>query len=186
MKRSDLADKYLKNLNGIEIGGSCHNAFGLNTINVDYTDDLNTGFKKYEIEHCNGNPMPVDVVANGDDLPFNDEEFDFVINSHVLEHFYNPIKAINEWLRVIKKGGYIFMIIPHKDRTFDKDRPLTTIEEILERQQKNITIDLHSHYSVWNTEKFLELCNYFNFNVVDYQDIDDKVGNGFTIVLKKI
>ena len=185
MKRSLLADKYLMNLKGVEIGGSCHNAFGLDTINVDYTDEMTTRFKEYEIEHCNGIPMPVDVVANGDNLPFKDEEYDFVINSHVIEHFYDPIKAINEWLRVIKKGGYVFLIVPHKERTFDKPRPLTTLDEIIERRNKTIAVDLHSHHSVWNTEKFLELCKHFNYDVVDFQDVDDKVGNGFTIVIKK-
>lgn len=183
---SNLADKYLKGLKGIEIGGGLHNAFGLDTINVDYTDEI-TECKQLEIRTC-GSYMPVDVIANGDDLPFKNNEYDFVINSHALEHFYNPIKAIKEWLRVIKKGGYVFMIIPHKERTFDKDREITTIEEIEKRQTKKETkLDktLQGHWSVWDTQSFLELCKHFNFNVVEYQDVDDKVGNGFTIVLKK-
>jgi ubiquinone/menaquinone biosynthesis C-methylase UbiE len=47
----------------------------------------------------------VHIVAWGDRLPFTNESVDFVINSHVLEHFFDPIKAIQEWLRVVKKGG---------------------------------------------------------------------------------
>lgn len=184
LKRSQLADKYLKGLKGIEIGGSQHNAFGLDTLNVDYTDDLTTVFKKYEIESC-GQAMPVDIVANGDNLPLEDESLDFVINSHTVEHFYNPIKAIREWLRVVKSGGYVFMIVPHKERTFDKDRELTTLQEIIDRQNKDVEIDLHQHWSVWNTESFLKMCNHFGFNVIDYQDVDDKVGNGFSIVIQK-
>ena len=42
---SKLAHKYLDNLIGIEIGGSAHNSFGLNTINVDNYND----FKKAKI-----------------------------------------------------------------------------------------------------------------------------------------
>ena len=183
-KDSQLAHQYLDGLSGLEIGGSAHNPFNLNTKNVDYTDDMNTVFKQAEEKLC-GDKMPVDIVASGDDLPIEDESLDFVINSHTVEHFYNPIKAIREWLRVVKSGGYVFMIVPHKERTFDKDRPLTTIEELEERQGKEMDIDTHCHYSVWNTQSFLEMCQNFGFKVIDYQDTDDKVGNGFTIVIQK-
>jgi SAM-dependent methyltransferase len=184
MKRSNIADKYLKGLKGVEIGGGAHNAFGLDTINVDYTDDLTQDYKQAELKNC-GSIMPVDVVANGDDLPFVDGEWDFVINSHVIEHFYDPISTLNEWLRVIKPGGLLLMIIPHKERTFDKNRPLTTLEELKGRVGVVLENDDHGHHSVWNTETFLELCTYLGLNVVEYQDVDDKVGNGFTIVIKK-
>lgn len=182
--RSQLADKYLSKLKGVEIGGAKHNEFKLNTINIDYTDDMSTVFKQEEEILC-GSKMPVDIVANGDNLPLENDSVDFVINSHVIEHIYNPIKAIKEWLRVVKKGGYVFMIVPHRDRTFDKDRELTTLQEIITRQNNEVEIDLHQHWSVWNTESFLEMCNYFGFNVVEYQDVDDKVGNGFSIVIQK-
>ena len=43
-KESLLAKRYCRGL-GLEIGGSAHNAFGLNTLNVDYTKEL-TLFKK--------------------------------------------------------------------------------------------------------------------------------------------
>src|SRR5574344_2480746 len=36
---SKLANKYLKGKRGIEIGGSFHNQFGLNTLNVDFTEE---------------------------------------------------------------------------------------------------------------------------------------------------
>ena len=51
MKESALAHEYLDGLSGIEIGGSSHNSFGLDTKNVDYTDSLDTIFKKAEIEN---------------------------------------------------------------------------------------------------------------------------------------
>ena len=46
---SALAHKYLDGLKGIEIGGSAHNPFGLDTINVDYTDDMTTIYKKWRL-----------------------------------------------------------------------------------------------------------------------------------------
>ncbi|MDA0096267.1 class I SAM-dependent methyltransferase [Brachyspira hyodysenteriae] len=44
-----------------------------------------------------------DIISCGDVLPFQDNSIDFVFSSHVLEHFYDPIKALKEWYRVIKK-----------------------------------------------------------------------------------
>lgn len=186
-RHSVLAHKYLDGLAGIEIGGSAHNTFYLNTLNVDYTDDYSTCFKQEEVRLC-GSFMKVDIVAPGDDLPFKDNTVDFVINSHVIEHFYDPVKAIKEWLRVVKPGGYVFIIAPHKERTFDKDRPRTTLAEIIERHHNPIdpALDDHHHWSVWITQDFLEICQHFNWKVVDFQDVDDKVGNGFTVVIQKI
>ena len=40
-------------------------------------------------------------------LPFKDNEFDFVIASHVLEHVEDPAYFLNELERVSSKGGYI-------------------------------------------------------------------------------
>lgn len=185
-KESALAHRLLDGLNGIEIGGSAHNPFGLKTLNIDFTDDLSTGFKQGEIDIC-GEYQPVDVVAPGDDLPFTDGSFDFVISSHVIEHFYDPVKTIEEWLRVTRSGGFIYMIVPHKERTFDRDRPRTSLAEIIDRHENPNPplIDHHGHYSVWITQDFLDICNYYHWPVIAVQDVDDKVGNGFTVVIHK-
>lgn len=182
---SKLAHHYLDGLKGIEIGGSAHNPFGLDTINVDYCDDMTTSFKLEEIQLA-GYARPVDVVAPGDNLPFPDESYDFIVSSHVIEHFYNPMKTLREWMRVIKPGGYLFIICPHKDRTFDSNRPRTTVQELIRRDHgRSPKVDDHQHWSVFITQDFLSLCKYMNLNVIDWKDRDDKVGNGFTVVIQK-
>lgn len=185
-RESSLAHQLLDGLKGIEIGGAAHNPFGLNTLNVDFTDDLTTEYKLSEINNC-GQCMPVDIVAPGDHLPLPDNSVDFVISSHVIEHFYDPVKAMKEWLRVVKPGGYVYIIAPHKERTPDKPRPRTTLDEIISRHEHpNPPIhDDHHHYSVWITEDFIAICNHYGWKIVAVQDVDDKVGNGFTIVLQK-
>jgi ubiquinone/menaquinone biosynthesis C-methylase UbiE len=184
-KESKLAHKYLDGLSGIEIGGSANNSFNLqNCLNVDVTGDMDSVFKKAEERLC-GEKMTVDIVASGDNLPLQDESVDYVISSHVIEHFFDPIKAINEWLRVTKKGGYIFIIAPHKDRTFDKDREITKLEEIISRHGKETVSSSGKHWNVWDTEAFGQLCQYMNLNVVEYLDRDDKAGNGFCYVIQK-
>ncbi len=44
------------------------------------------------------------IKLEGDRLPFNDKQFDFVIASHVMEHVKNFKVFINELERVSKKG----------------------------------------------------------------------------------
>jgi len=185
-KSSALANQLLTGLRGIEIGGSAHNCFNLNTLNIDYTDDYNTAFKQHEIK-VTGGYLKVDIVSPGDDLPFKDNVWDFVINSHAVEHFYDPIKAIKEWLRVTKPGGYVFIIAPHKERTFDRDRPRSTLAEIIDRHEHpNPPVPMnYDHHSVWITEDFIEICNYYGWPICAVQDVDDKVGNGFTVVIQK-
>ena len=185
-KESRLAHQLLDGLKGVEIGGSAHNPFGLNSLNVDYTKDQNTVFKKYEVKMC-GECLKVDIEAPGNQLPFDNNSIDFVISSHVIEHFYDPIQAIKEWLRVVKPGGYVYIIAPHKDRTFDKDRPVTSVAELVERHTypNPPEVDEHIHYSVWRTQDFVDLCTYYQWRVVAVQDVDDKVGNGFAVVIKK-
>lgn len=184
---SKLANRYLKGLKGIEIGGSSYCQFFLDTINVNFTDTSadSTVFSEKEYE-LTGECLKVDVVASGDDLPFEDNSWDFVLSSHVLEHFYDPIKALLEWKRVVRPGGFIFMIVPHKERTFDKDRERTTLQELIDRHNgPPPLVDDHGHHSVWITKDLLELCDYLKLKVVDYQDRDDKRGNGFAVVIQK-
>lgn len=183
---SKLAHKFLDGLKGIEIGAAAHNPFGLNTLNIDYTDQM-TSYKKEEIKNC-GTYAKVDIIASGDELPLEDNSVDFVVSSQVLQHFYNPIKAVKEWLRVVKPGGYVFMIVPHKERiTFNKSRPRTTLDELLNRYEyENLPVEHpNEHYSVWVTQDIIELCDFFHWTIVHVDDVDDKVGNGFTIILRK-
>lgn len=186
-KESKLAHKYLDGLAGVEIGGSAHNPFNIpGCKNVDFTDDPNTRFKKMEIESC-GKYLPVDIVAFGDNLPFDDNSLDYVVSSHVIEHFKNPLKALREWYRVIKVNGYIFIICPHKMRTTDINKPRTTLRELIKRDEEGIDLseDIHTHYNFWITEDLVEICKYLKYKIVEVHDVDDKVGNGFTIIIQK-
>jgi SAM-dependent methyltransferase len=180
MRESQLAHRYLDGLRGVEIGGAAHNAFGLDTINVDRTDSMDTVYKREELELA-GRAMAVDVVAPGDELPFRDGEFDFVLASHVIEHFPDPIKALKEWMRVSRR--YVFLIVPHRDRTFDRDRPLTPVSELAGRHAAGFSSEDDQHWSVWTAGSFAELCAHLGLRVVEVQDPDDKQGNGFAFVI---
>ena len=174
---------------GVEIGASAHNPFGLDTLNVDIADD---GEGRAEQMRMCGRVVTVDVLAPGDDLPFADESQDFVVSSHVLEHFPDPIAALLEWHRVTRPGGTIYMIVPHKERTFDRDRERTSLEHlIIDHEQGTVSESEWGHEHVWITEDVVELVEWMardldvDWRVAEVQDTDDKAGNGFAIALVK-
>ena len=49
---------------------------------------------------------------SGDQLPFDDCSFDRLIATHVLEHVRDPVSALEEWVRVVRPGGVISLILP--------------------------------------------------------------------------
>jgi SAM-dependent methyltransferase len=60
-----------------------------------------------------------------------DYSYDFILSSHCVEHLANPLKAITEWVRVLKQDGLLVLIIPHKDGTFDHRRLVTSLEHLV-------------------------------------------------------
>jgi SAM-dependent methyltransferase len=59
-----------------------------------------------------------------------DGTYDAVLSSHVLEHLANPLAALAEWRRVVRPGGHVLLIVPHRDATFDHRRPITTLDHL--------------------------------------------------------
>lgn len=53
-----------------------------------------------------------DIKALGDNLPFKNNELDFIVAKHNLEHYINPDKTVKEWKRVLKKSGKLGVIVP--------------------------------------------------------------------------
>jgi SAM-dependent methyltransferase len=179
-KGSRFVTSYLRGLRGIEIGASAHNRYFLDAINVDRYADTDTIYKREE-RRLALRAAKVDVVAPGDALPFDDDAADFVFSSHVIEHIPDPIRALEEWVRVARR--YVVVVVPHRDRTFDADRPLTTANELIERHLTRFTSEEDKHWSVWTCESFVELCERIGLGVLDYLDPDDKMGNGFAVVI---
>ena len=89
--------------------------------------DLGCGYKPFEIlfkdfgfeyeyigvDFDKENASPDIIIdLNYEKLPFENETFDVVILSEVLEHIYNTKNVINEALRVLKKDGFIYISTP--------------------------------------------------------------------------
>jgi SAM-dependent methyltransferase len=85
------------------------------------------------------NKVGMQYISEGTDLHYiEDEQYDFAISSHCLEHIANPIKALKTWRRVVKKGGLIIVIVPEKKYTFDHRRSVTTFSHLLDDYKNNM------------------------------------------------
>ena len=81
-------------------------AFGIEPDEKSYKIALKI-FDKYNIEK---NYLKHGV---GEDLPFQDNTFDIVCSFNVLEHTNSPAKVLSESIRVLKKNGYLYFVIPN-------------------------------------------------------------------------
>lgn len=71
-------------------------------------------------------------VAEATDLAvIADAAYDFLLSSHTLEHSANPLKALAEWRRIVRPGGTLLILLPHKAGTFDHRRPTTTLAHMI-------------------------------------------------------
>jgi SAM-dependent methyltransferase len=67
-----------------------------------------------------------------------DGYYNFIYASHVLEHTPNPLRTLEEWVRVVRNGGIIYLVVPNKNKTYDTLRETTTLEWFEHRYQNNI------------------------------------------------
>jgi SAM-dependent methyltransferase len=74
-----------------------------------------------------------------------DSTYDFVLSSHNLEHFANPIKAVKEWQRVLSPGGALILTLPYYRDTFDHLRQPTSVDHMFNDFEQNTNEDDLTH-----------------------------------------
>lgn len=138
--RETISRQYIKG-HGVEIG-AFHNPFPLYGATIDYVDTKSREELRILFPEINFEATPVidaNIIDNGEILEkIKDETYDFLVSSHQLEHCMSPLTALENNLRVVKKGGHIFYAIPNKERTFDKERPTTTWEVFVDYLTRDI------------------------------------------------
>jgi SAM-dependent methyltransferase len=93
-----------------------------------------------------GNKLGYQFIREATDLTgIGSETYDFILSSHVLEHIANPLKALFEWKRVLKNGGVLLLVIPHKQCTFDHRRPVTDLDHLIKDYENKVDEHDMSH-----------------------------------------
>jgi ubiquinone/menaquinone biosynthesis C-methylase UbiE len=153
--RHDLARLYAFG-SGIEIG-AYHNPFPYSPMTYIDKWPYETLLKMAQDDpHVRGKVIVKNtLVGDGQWLSeVKSNSFDFLVSSHQLEHCESPITAIKNHLRVIKSTGFVIYAIPDMRFTFDKDRPLTTLEHVLLDYLRDSDKHYHQiqsrlHYDDW-------------------------------------
>jgi len=118
---------------GVEIGAHSLPVEGLNPYYID------------RVEIYAGTIGKIDIQADALTLPIPSGHLDYVCASHVLEHLVNPIAAILEWHRVLKSGGFLYLVVPDKRHTFDEPRHVTSPQHIIRNFISGTTVTEIGH-----------------------------------------
>ncbi|AFZ09173.1 Methyltransferase type 11 [Oscillatoria nigro-viridis PCC 7112] len=151
--RRDIAFQYLSG-EGIEVG-ALHIPLEVPAgVKVHYVDRMPVSeLRKQYPELATVNLVEADIVDNGETLSsIADNSWDFVIANHMIEHCENPIGALENFLRVLKPGGLVYMGVPDKRHTFDIDRPLTSLDHLIRDYKEGPEWSKLGHY-----EEFIRL-----------------------------
>ena len=136
---------------GIEIG-ALHQPLPVpEGARVTYVDRLDeAGLREHYPELAGSRFAPVSVIGSAEDLSaFADRSLDFVIANHLVEHLEYPIRGLLEFRRVLKPGGILYMALPDRRLTFDRDREPTPLEHLLEEHRHGAEANRRAHYLEW-------------------------------------
>ncbi len=126
-----LARQFLRG-SGIEIGALHEPLWLPRSAAARYVDRMDAaGLRRHYPELAALPLVRVDVVDDGETLKtFAPASQDFIIANHFLEHTQDPIGTIRRFLEVLRPGGVLYMAVPDKRWTFDRKRPVTTLEHL--------------------------------------------------------
>jgi len=106
-KYVSVVEKYLEG-NGVDVG--C----GAKPV-VPWAIAMDLPPRDYGEYHSGMDPARA-IQFGGDarDLPFRNQVLDFVFSSHLIEDFLDWRPLLFEWVRVLKRGGYLVILVPDK------------------------------------------------------------------------
>jgi predicted SAM-dependent methyltransferase/glycosyltransferase involved in cell wall biosynthesis len=136
---------------GIEIG-ALHNPLSVTPgVEVKYLDHLGkTDLYDHYPELREHDLVEVDIIDNGETLKnIASNSQDFIIANHFIEHCEDPILALQNIFRVLKKTGVLYMAIPDKNFTFDVDRVKTSWEHLWMDHVQGPARSRRDHYFEW-------------------------------------
>jgi SAM-dependent methyltransferase len=157
--RLPLRQKYqsvVENKYGIEVGGPSRlfkavlplyqSIGGLDGVNFSADTIWEGRIKAGENFNYYGNKCGRQYIAEATDLSeIATARYDFLLSSNCLEHLANPIKGLAEWKRVIKVDGGLVLVLPNKRSNFDRRRPITKFEHLLEDFTSDVGEDDLTH-----------------------------------------
>lgn len=59
----------------------------------------------------------IDIISDITNIPVDDNSYDIVLCSEVIEHVFNPLEAIKEFKRILKPNGLLILTFPFRSLT---------------------------------------------------------------------
>jgi len=146
LQRSIMAQKYLVG-SGAEIGAFEQPTLVPHGASTTYIDRVPSSHWRNHPEYAGLTLVEPDILDDGATLgSVADASFDYLVAAHMLEHVDNPIAALKNWTRVVKKGGYLLIIVPDMRFTFDSEREVTTVEHLIRDHEQGPAASANEHY----------------------------------------
>jgi len=101
-------------------------------------------------------------LAECTDKIFNNDTFNWVVASHILEHVADPIITFRKWCKLLRKDGIIILLMP--DYAYEK----------------SVKAWDPSHKTFWSPEDFNKNCILPNRDIMRTEDFNS-LGNKFSL-----
>lgn len=93
-----------------------------------------------------------DIIDDGETLAqIPDGSVDFVVANHFLEHCENLLGTLRTHTAKLRRGGRLFYAVPNRDFTFDRHRPVTPFEHLVEDDREGPEKSRTRHFLEWAT-----------------------------------
>lgn len=87
------------------------------------------------------------IIADTNELyKLPSSSYESILSCHMLEHCANPIKHLTECYRILKDNSPMLIILPHRDATFDRYRPITSLQHLICDFQNSTSEDDTTHF----------------------------------------
>lgn len=133
--RIQYSEKYLKG-KGVEFG-ALHNPLHVPEMSqVVYADRFTKRelIRRFpELTALSESIVETDITLDlndGDFSKLKSHKFDFFIANHVIEHLINPLRFLKDLHDAMDKGSILYLSVPDKNYTFDKNRALTSCDHL--------------------------------------------------------
>ncbi|MEO8133223.1 MAG: class I SAM-dependent methyltransferase [Betaproteobacteria bacterium] len=132
----EMRQQIAKSLNGVGVefgAGTVDTAFPIPPGAKMLYADVNQQAELLDRNYFQGRELVVPDLNTGIEQMdgISPASLDFVIASHVIEHTRNPIRALHLAHEKLRTGGRFVLVVPDQEVTFDKTRPITTIEHLV-------------------------------------------------------
>lgn len=131
----------------------------LNHYGIDYCDPTEKTPPNYIFKKCD---------LNKEKIPFEDDYFDVIVASHIIEHLNEPLNFFRECMRVLKPSGMLYIEAPSERSLLLKGNTIC-----LENMYAISLYDDPTHtMRPWTIQAFYRLAKYYNCNPIETKYIE--------------